>query len=47
MELCFGENEGLYIGVWPALLGELGPATFDYFVGLIARYYGNNILQLL
>ena len=27
LELSFGENEGVYIWVWPAPLGEEGPAT--------------------
>ena len=28
LELSFGENEGVYIGMWPATLGGDGPATW-------------------
>ena len=31
LNLGFGENEGVYIGVWPAPLGGDGPATWMVF----------------
>ena len=41
LELSFGENEVVYIGVWPTPLEEMGTGHLDGFLGVIHNLVAN------